>query len=126
MRQTAAADARWSSIRKRKLGGFKFRRQHAIGPYVVDFYCDEIMLVIELDGSAHDQTAEQDAERTRWLKASGNQVLRFRNDEVFQDKSQVLRMILAAAVIRALQGVVRTTCFSRTLAHRNGRGNKAG
>ncbi|NTW76127.1 MAG: endonuclease domain-containing protein, partial [Candidatus Moranbacteria bacterium] len=66
----------WSRLRRIALG-FKFRRQHSISPYVVDFYCPEKKLVIELDGWQHGKKCEYDAERTVYLESLGLSVLRF-------------------------------------------------
>ncbi|NTW14737.1 MAG: endonuclease domain-containing protein [Candidatus Moranbacteria bacterium] len=71
----------WSRLRRNALE-FKFRRQHSIGPYIVDFYCPEKKLVIELDGWQHGKKCEYDAERTVYLESLGLSVLRFWNDEV--------------------------------------------
>ena len=70
----------------------KFRRQHVIEPYIVDFYCHEIGLVIELDGSQHgtDDAMEYDAERTKFLEALGLIVVRYWNNEVLLETDDVL------------------------------------
>ena len=86
----------WAALRNRQLGGFKFRRQHAVGRYVLDFYCPAAKLAIELDGPIHDSQIEQDEFRTKYLEAYGYRVIRFRNDEVINDLSSVLSRILAA------------------------------
>ena len=59
----------WSKLRKQQLGGFKFRRQHAIGPYVADFYCAQVLLVVEVDSSYHAGRQEQDAARDAWMNS---------------------------------------------------------
>jgi len=73
MRHTATdAESRmWQLLRAKRFMNFKFRRQHVIAPYIVDFYCHELGLVIELDGSQHgtDDAIEYDAERTKFLEA---------------------------------------------------------
>src|SRR4051794_25789116 len=97
LRQTTAEQVLWVALRNRKLDGLKFRRQRPVGPFVVDFYCLERMLVIEIDGSIHDLTADQDAYRTLLLTSNGHLVIRFRNEEVFENLERVLRAILAAA-----------------------------
>ena len=70
----------------------KFRRQHVIAPYIVDFYCHELGLVIELDGSQHgtDDAIEYDAERTKFLEALNLKVVRYWNHEVLQNMDVVL------------------------------------
>ena len=71
----------WYYLRKRFVRGYKFRRQHGIGPYIVDFYCPEKRLAIEIDGSQHIDS-ESDKERTVFLNAQEISVLRFWNNEV--------------------------------------------
>jgi len=84
----------WLSIRNRQLGGFKFRRQATIGPFVVNFLCVEARLIIELDGGQHDETI--DAGRTAFLEARGHQVLRFWNINVIENFEGVLDSIARA------------------------------
>ncbi len=66
----------WQIVRGGKLG-LRFRRQQPIGPFIVDFYCAEVGLVVELDGAGHAERADYDDRRTRWLEANGLTVLRF-------------------------------------------------
>ncbi len=94
--QTEAEALLWQYLRARRLCGFKFRRQHPFPPYIADFYCAEKKLIIELDGSQHLDRQEYDAERTRFLNAKGNTVLRFWNDEVLKDMNAVLQIISEA------------------------------
>ena len=61
----------WRILRDRRLGGFKFRRQHPIGRFIVDFYCMQVRLVVELDGPTHEDQVEYDEVRTEWLQAQG-------------------------------------------------------
>jgi very-short-patch-repair endonuclease len=82
-------------LRNRRLDGFKFRRQHAIGRFVVDFYCGEANLVIEVDGPVHRGQAVVDAERQREIEARGLRVIRFHNDEVLDETAVVLERIAA-------------------------------
>jgi very-short-patch-repair endonuclease len=72
----------WMKLKGRKLSGYKFQRQHSIGPYVVDFYCAAKKLAIELDGHQHESNAEYDIERTNYLNNFGVTVIRFSNEEV--------------------------------------------
>ena len=74
----------WSLLRGRRMLGLKFRRQHVIGAFIVDFYCPQLRLVLELDGGPHDRPAgaEYDTERTRYLESSGLRVVRLRNRDV--------------------------------------------
>ena len=74
----------WSRLWDEQLEERRFRRQHVIGPYVVDFYCPSRELVIELDGHSHDTTAKADLQREEYLKGKGCQIIRFRNDEVVE------------------------------------------
>lgn len=96
--QTPAEEILWQELRSRKLDGLKFRRQQWLGPYTVDFYCLDHMLIIELDGPIHDAQQAYDAERTGYLESHGCTVLRFPNDEVFTNLSAVLEQIQAAAL----------------------------
>ncbi len=86
----------WSRLRNRQLGGFKFRRQHPVGNYIVDFYCAETWLTIELDGDSHAAQVEYDRERTAWLTEQGYREMRFWNREVLQNIDGVLEQILDA------------------------------
>jgi very-short-patch-repair endonuclease len=83
----------WARIRYRQLGGFRFRRQAPIGPYVADFVCFEAKLVLELDGGQHAARVEADAERTRWLESQGFRVFRVWNFEVSDDWDAVAEAI---------------------------------
>jgi very-short-patch-repair endonuclease len=70
-----------------------FRRQHPIGPYVLDFYCAALLLAIELDGGQHAQQINRDRERNEWLRKRGVTVLRFWNSDVIENLSGVLEVI---------------------------------
>ena len=91
---TAEERALWQRLRNRQLG-VKFRRQVPIGPFIVDFCCHELHLVIELDGEVHAQAdqASLDMERTAWLAEIGYRVLRFQNSEVNHDVAAVVSQI---------------------------------
>src|SRR5260221_2218105 len=80
---TPAEVALWERLRGRKVAGCKFRRQHAIGKFIVDFYCLEKQLVVEVDGPIHEYTQEEDAVRQEFLESLGLKVVRVSNDEVF-------------------------------------------
>jgi very-short-patch-repair endonuclease len=86
----------WNALRDRRLGGFKVRRQHPVGRFVVDFYCAERRLAIELDGEIHASQQERDAERDTVLTGAGWRVLRIPNAEVQQDFHRVLATMRAA------------------------------
>jgi very-short-patch-repair endonuclease len=89
---TPAEGAIWQLVRNRQVAGLKFRRQHAIDRFVVDFFCAEARLVIEIDGSAH-RSPNADAERQEILETLGLRVLRFTNDEALHDPDGVRRRI---------------------------------
>ena len=95
--QTSAEDLLWNLLRDRKLAGLRFRRQHQIGDYIVDFSCPEYGLVVELDGGVHDDASrrKQDAKRDAYLRTSGYRVLRFPNHQVFDSVESVLQAIMA-------------------------------
>ena len=87
----------WQRLRGRKLGGLKFRRQHPIEPFIVDFACIEKHLVVELDGEYHDHVYERDQSRQQRLEAAGWKVVRFSNADVLGDVESV-----AIAITRLL------------------------
>ncbi|MCM1983973.1 endonuclease domain-containing protein [Lyngbya confervoides] len=94
-RRSTPAEARlWEALRRRKLAGYKFRRQHPVGRFILDFYCPELKLVIEIDGGIHEHQKDYDEDRTAQLEASGDRVLRFSNDEVLHHLPTVLERIL--------------------------------
>lgn len=76
-------------LRSRQFAQYKFLRQKPIGNYIVDFYCSELQLVIEIDGDSHAQQIEYDDERTRFLNGLGLVVVRYTNQEVLQNLSGV-------------------------------------
>ncbi|MBH25882.1 MAG: hypothetical protein CMH57_15855 [Myxococcales bacterium] len=86
----------WELLKARRCGGYKFRRQHSIGPYIADFYCKAAKLVVELDGSIHEATAEYDQERDAFMKLQGLQILRIQNEELLKSPGHVLAMIMGA------------------------------
>lgn len=86
----------WRALRNRQLGGHKFRRQHPVPPYVVDFACVERRLIVEVDGGQHSGQEDADAARTRALQAQGFRVLRIWNNEVMENLEGVLAVILQA------------------------------
>ncbi len=87
----------WRSLRGSQLAGLKFRRQHPIGRFVVDFCCMQEKLAIELDGVSHDGRATEDEQRTRYLNEQGWRVIRFLNDDVLADLDAVLEVIVREA-----------------------------
>ena len=86
----------WRSIRDRQMGGWKFRRQHPIRPFIVDFVCVERKLIIEVDGGQHANKVQEDASRSGYLRNKGYRLLRFWNNQVLKETEAVLDMILAA------------------------------
>lgn len=90
---TEAERALWSVLRRDQLGGLRFRRQHAIGPFILDFYCASIKLGIEVDGPIHDRQQELDQARTEALETMQIRTLRFRNDQVLSDLPAVIEAI---------------------------------
>jgi very-short-patch-repair endonuclease len=93
---TDAEHPLWSRLRGRQFGGFKFRKQAPIGPYIVDFVCFEAKLIIELDGGQHMLRDHEDEIRTAWLNTQGFQVLRYWNHLVFEDLDPLLEAIWRA------------------------------
>lgn len=85
----------WERLRNKQLDGYKFRRQHPVSIFIVDFYCHELKFVIELDGEYHlsPQQQAKDMDRTEILRSNGLQVIRFNNDEVETDLNRVLQHI---------------------------------
>ena len=92
---TKAERLLWQKLRCRQLGGYKFRRQHPIGNYIVDFYCAETKLIIEVDGDIHAYQEAYDAERTMDLEMLGYRVIRFWNGQILQEMDGVLGVILS-------------------------------
>jgi very-short-patch-repair endonuclease len=87
----------WRELRKRQVGGHRFRRQHPIGPYIVDFVCLEQRFVVEIDGGHHNEPeqAKHDERRTRWLEQEGYRLFRVWNTEVFDNLDGVVETIWA-------------------------------
>jgi very-short-patch-repair endonuclease len=85
----------WGALRDRRLGGFKFRKQQPIGPFIADFICQEKRLIVEVDGSQH-ADSQADASRDAFLTSKGYRVLRVWNNDVTGNLSGVLTAILAA------------------------------
>jgi very-short-patch-repair endonuclease len=94
---TPAEDQLWSALRGRQLVGLKFRCQHPVGRFIVDFYCPSCKLIIEVDGDIHTQQKAYDEARTEQLELYGYRVLRFTNEEVLNDLQTVLTRIVQAA-----------------------------
>jgi very-short-patch-repair endonuclease len=95
---TEEEQKRWKRLRAKRFSGFKFRRQHRIGPYFADFCCVQQRLIIELDGSRHAEREEEwrDAARSAYLNQQGYRVIRFLNEQVNRELDHVLEAIYGA------------------------------
>jgi very-short-patch-repair endonuclease len=95
---TSAEALLWLHLQSQQLAGRKFRRQHSVGPFILDFYCPEERLAIELDGAGHDHERAQahDAKRSQFLSGRGIRVVRFENRDVRKRLEGVLAEIAAA------------------------------
>ena len=98
LRQTMTDAGRtlWRHLRNRQLSGLKFRRQHEIDRYIVDFVCTEALLIVELDGGQHADQVNYDERRTQQLEAMGYRVLRFWNNDVLVNIDSVLEVVMEA------------------------------
>ncbi|NID11813.1 endonuclease domain-containing protein [Fibrivirga algicola] len=119
-RQTLAEVLLWNELRNRQLNGMKARRRHSIGGYVVDFYCAEAALVVELDGSVHDSSEAQayDREREAVICDLGLSMMRFRNDDVERRLPYVLEQIAEHLNLK-LPLLYRQTGVDKTNASRS-------
>jgi very-short-patch-repair endonuclease len=102
--QTPAEAKLWARLRDGRLCGFKFRRQHPIGPYIADFCCASCKLIVELDGDTHIGKEERDEIRSDFLRKNGYEVVRFFNTDVFGNPDGVLESILSACERRLPAG----------------------
>jgi len=95
-RQTKAEGLLWECVRRKRLNGLKFRRQHPLGRYIADFYCPKVRLVIELDGTVHNlkDQKEYDELRKEMIEVHRVRVLRIGNEEIEKDIEGVLRKIM--------------------------------
>jgi len=84
----------WEHLRRNNLNGLHFRRQQIIDGFIVDFYCHQAQLVIEVDGEIHDLQVESDQERDAILAARGLKILRIKNQEIRQNLQRVLQQII--------------------------------
>jgi very-short-patch-repair endonuclease len=94
---TPAEQTLWQALKNRQLSGLRFRCQHPVGAFIVDFYCPQCRLVVEVDGEIHNQQVESDTARTMQLHQFGYRVVRFSNQNVMTNLDEVLRQILAAS-----------------------------
>lgn len=97
----------WSVLRSRRLLGYKFRRQHPIGPFIADFACIGHKLIVEADGGQHDENTT-DKRRTAWLKREGWRVVRFWNNDILTNPNGV-----AQVIARALDGDPHPSAWRR-------------
>jgi very-short-patch-repair endonuclease len=94
--QTDAERVLWFRLRDRRLAGWKFKRQVPIDRFIVDFFCADGKVIVEIDGGQHDEDRERDADRTKLLEAMGYIVLRFWNNDVMRNLDGVLEVVLEA------------------------------
>src|SRR5690349_18622943 len=92
---TGAERRLWQGLRGKQLAGYRFRKQHPVDRFILDFYCPAARLAIELDGGQHNTDAgrESDATRTAWLEYRGIRVLRFWNHDVLRNTDNVMQTI---------------------------------
>ncbi len=98
---TPAEECLWQALRNRKLKGLRFRRQHPVGRFIVDFYCPEYKLVIEVDGGIHTEQMDYDAIRTEEMQAYGYHIIRFENQQVLENLDLVLEVIYQTTLTRS-------------------------
>ena len=103
---TAAEQRLWSRLNRKQILGRKFRRQYSVDAYVLDFYCPELKLAIEVDGSSHDATEAKDYDKMREkiIEQCGIKVLRFRNEQVMNHLDDVIVAITQAVQERRMAG----------------------
>ncbi|MBQ1964473.1 MAG: endonuclease domain-containing protein [Tidjanibacter sp.] len=94
-KSTPEENALWSLLKGKQLDGFKWRRQFSVGPYILDFYCPQAKLAIELDGIQHtaEDVVKYDEARTRYLERDGIRVLRVPNQSVWKESDWVINVI---------------------------------
>jgi type I restriction enzyme R subunit len=95
--QTPAERALWELVRDRRLEGLKFRRQFPIPPFIADFCCFDLRLIVELDGGVHETRSGHDTNRDFYIRSLGYTILRFPNSEVFSAPATILDRIAAEA-----------------------------
>lgn len=104
----------WSRLRRRTPGGVVFRRQHALGAYILDFYCPAVRLAVEIDGAVHGEDSQiaHDERRDAWLRSQGVTVYRIAASSVFEDLDQVadgVRLVAAGLTIGGGEAAPSTT-----------------
>ncbi len=93
-KMTPAEKYLWSHIRNNQLGGLHFRRQQVIAGFIVDYYCCQAKLIVEIDGGIHESTKEYDEERNKILKSKGFHIIRFKNKMIMKKLPEALEIIL--------------------------------
>jgi len=128
-----ARELRWSMtdaerrllalLRRKKLAGYRFRRQAPIGPYIADFFCPKARLIIEVDGTFHGDADQygRDEARSRWLEAHGCRVIRFWNKHVFMHPDRVVDAIHGELTAPPSDSLA-FACERATFPHKGGRG----
>ena len=97
---TLAESMLWRVLQGRRAGGWKFRRQQSIGPFVLDFYCPQLRLCIELDGTSHDHKQEYDEQRSAYLLRQGITVGRYQNEQVYCNPQSIVDDIVMRYGVR--------------------------
>ena len=92
--QTDAEQLLWSKLRSRQVGGLKFRRQFTLPPYIADFCCEEVRLIVEVDGGQHTNAVVDDKTRTEFFERRGYRVIRFWNNDVLLNIEGVIDEVL--------------------------------
>jgi very-short-patch-repair endonuclease len=102
---TQAETLLWNLLKNKQVGGYKFRRQYSVEPYIIDFYCPSLKLAIEVDGPIHqvNDQPEYDRERQQYIETFGIQFLRFTNEEVYRNIDLVLNVIAQTTVLRSTE-----------------------
>ncbi len=93
--QTYTERKLWQQVRRKQIGGLRFRRQYRIGRYVVDFVCLSARLIVEIDGPSHDVRVKHDEVRTAWLTSQGFRLIRFTNEHFLYELDSVVQTIAA-------------------------------
>jgi very-short-patch-repair endonuclease len=83
----------WNQLRNRRLRGYKFFRQKPIGPYIVDFFCEELSLIIEIDGYSHQEKDQYDKDRDHFLRSFGFHIVHFRDEDIRKNLNGVILVI---------------------------------
>jgi very-short-patch-repair endonuclease len=117
---TPAESHLWEALKGKQINGLRFRRQHPIGQFILDFYCPAIKLAIELDGPVHDDRQDYDQARTEAIEAYGYQVLRFTNTEVSTDRASVLKVIAKIAKSHQIEKLMQLIAPNRPPAPNTG------